>query len=213
VLGRAAIAVVLILVLPAAAAADEVALEWSIGDRFEGPTSIALTAAQRRMSLRVDVDAACPSRPAFSIDGAAATVSPRSGCGFDLSPVPAGTHELAMQAAEEHDEVAATASDYLVVSIGDSVASGEGNPDATPHTWLEPRCHRSLRSGAALAARAVELGDRHSVVTFVPLACSGATIEEGLLNPYDGIEKDASKGPLPPQVDQLLALRRPSTRS
>src|SRR3954465_2330206 len=100
------------------------------------------------------------------------------------------------------------APDYVVASIGDSVASGEGNPDVSPRGWLERRCHRSLRSGAALAARAVELGDRHSVVTLVPLACSGATVGEGLLAPYDGVEPNRAKGALPPQVDQLRAIDR-----
>jgi hypothetical protein len=50
----------------------------------------------------------------------------------------------------------------------------------------------------------VEKADEHSVVTFVHLACSGATIEKGLLGPYEGIE--AAQPPLPAQIDEMARL-------
>ncbi|MDQ1563629.1 MAG: hypothetical protein QOI14_580, partial [Actinomycetota bacterium] len=40
-------------------------------------------------------------------------------------------------------------------------------------------------------------------VTFVSLACSGATIKEGLVGSYDGIDKKSDEPPLPPQLDVL----------
>jgi hypothetical protein len=81
--------------------------------------------------------------------------------------------------------------DLLVVALGDSFSAGEGNPDvdATSSTlprWQNGACHRSLRSGAALAALELERRDPHTSVTFVTLACSGATIANGLLGAYDG---------------------------
>jgi hypothetical protein len=131
--------------------------------------------------------------------------------------------------------------DRLVVSIGDSAASGQGNPD-TPGkpagyepdiswfdvivsvfvpgavtyvltrevinyawdqleqntltiarvldyklemnpepVWLEPNAYRSLRSGPALAARLLENLTAGEVVTFLPFARTGSTIQKGLL--------------------------------
>jgi hypothetical protein len=122
--------------------------------------------------------------------------------------------------------------DLLVVSLGDSYASGEGVPEVNhiradsqsvgkPAFWLDRRCHRSLASGPAIAAQklANDPDYRRSSVTFVPLACSGATITEGLLGPYVGAQKvsslqaerrlfntsrDFSTNPmLPPQLDVL----------
>lgn len=71
--------------------------------------------------------------------------------------------------------------DHLIVSIGDSYASGEGNPDVNrsgdqPARWVDKRCHRSAHAGPAQAALALERGDPHSSVTFLSFACSGATI-------------------------------------
>ena len=108
--------------------------------------------------------------------------------------------------------------DLLVVSIGDSIASGEGNPYATERlvnvdvngneiripkdaTWQDERCHRSGVAGPAQAARHLETTSTRTSVTFVHLACSGASIADpipgddladgGLLDPYVGIEPRA----------------------
>jgi hypothetical protein len=86
--------------------------------------------------------------------------------------------------------------DYLIVSIGDSIGSGEGNPDIPQDIWYNPsplwndpdwiveeeakwqdaRCHRSALAGAAQAALAMERYDEHTSVTFLSFACSGATV-------------------------------------
>lgn len=88
--------------------------------------------------------------------------------------------------------------DLLVVSFGDSMASGEGNPDKSGGTvidtdlfpadpqWTDTRCHRSRRSGHARAAQQLEWSKRS--VTFLSFACSGAGILKGMLGPYDGID-------------------------
>ncbi len=121
-----------------------------------------------------------------------------------------------------------TLHDWLIVSLGDSFASGEGSPDVpgkfnfgagdkldlitgtgynvdevTPDHWQDVRCHRSARSGHALLAERLEDQDPHSSVTFVSLACSGAEIDEGVLGPYAGIVKPIARPPLPAQVDAL----------
>ena len=68
--------------------------------------------------------------------------------------------------------------DFLIASIGDSMASGEGNP---PYTSQLPStdayCHRSDQAYGAVASKQIENLDTHSSVTFIPLACSGATLQ------------------------------------
>lgn len=98
-----------------------------------------------------------------------------------------------------------TVNDILVVSIGDSVASGEGAPEriaAGPGGWQNEQCHRSALAGPARAAAAIEAADPRSTVTFVHLACSGATVDRGLLGSYEGVVPGP---PLPAQVDQLVS--------
>jgi lysophospholipase L1-like esterase len=97
-------------------------------------------------------------------------------------------------------------SDHLVVSIGDSVASGEGNPDRPASLvrragWKNRQCHRSLGSGHALAAMQVLGSDQRG--RLVLLGCSGAAIEKGLLEPYRGIQPPPDDRPQPPQVERL----------
>jgi hypothetical protein len=83
--------------------------------------------------------------------------------------------------------------DYFIISIGDSYASGQGNPDikqevipgpfgfgwiqVSPAVWQDERCHRSANAAPALAALALEASDPHSSVTFISFACTGATIQ------------------------------------
>jgi hypothetical protein len=77
--------------------------------------------------------------------------------------------------------------DLLVVSLGDSYASGEGNPS---NGWADETCHRSRNGWPAQAARNV-IENYQTTVTFLSYACSGATIH----NLYDQYQ-DAE----PPQV-------------
>ncbi|HEX4981299.1 MAG TPA: hypothetical protein VFV63_06355, partial [Ilumatobacteraceae bacterium] len=111
--------------------------------------------------------------------------------------------------------------DHLIVSIGDSVASGEGSPHtggATMATWQNGSCHRSALAGPALAAQRLEAADSRSSVTFVQLSCSGAAIVDvpeianvddpntgGLLDAYAGVVP-SSTSLRPSQLDQMAAL-------
>jgi hypothetical protein len=100
--------------------------------------------------------------------------------------------------------------DYLIASLGDSIASGEGNPDvpsATNPVWANLQCHRSVLNAApAVVARTVENSDPTTTVSFVHFACSGASIDTGLLGRYQGEDSCCTNTPLPPQIDQLRAL-------
>ena len=81
--------------------------------------------------------------------------------------------------------------DILIVSVGDSAASGEGNPDVkgnywdgdpttsdTPAQWEDKACHRSRQSFHTRAAVAIDNNDPRSTVSYWNIACSGATISE-----------------------------------
>jgi PKD domain/GDSL-like Lipase/Acylhydrolase len=108
--------------------------------------------------------------------------------------------------------------DDLVVSIGDSFASGEGNPDVPgvcglfgchpQPRWQNRDCHRSAWAGPSRAAIHLENHFRHSAVTFVHLACSGATTMNGLLRGYKGAEWDGHR-----VISQVRSIRRLVTRN
>lgn len=117
--------------------------------------------------------------------------------------------------------------DIFIAGLGDSVASGEGNPDrpvaladegfcfrsylgtaASQYyrpsragykggraceapdllpvwqkqsaLWFNPACHRSLYSYQTRTALALAVQYPHIAVTYLPLACTGATIADGL---------------------------------
>lgn len=118
--------------------------------------------------------------------------------------------------------------DILIAGLGDSIASGEGNPDRAiglaeegfcfrsylgtagaqyyrpsragykggraceapdflsvwqKHAalWFNAACHRSLYSYQTRTALALAVDYPHIAVTYLPLACTGATIPDGLL--------------------------------
>lgn len=96
--------------------------------------------------------------------------------------------------------------DKLIVGLGDSFASGEGNPDIpaqfgngetdldfiltfkkrqapskdknTHVGWLDQRCHRSMYSYQFKAALHYALSNPQKAVTFLTYACAGATTDE-----------------------------------
>ncbi len=100
-------------------------------------------------------------------------------------------------------ETGVTVKDLLIVSVGDSFASGQGNPDIPKQggvraKWVDNRCARSAFAGPAQAALSIEQADPHTSVTFISLACSGATIDAGLIGNF-------FKGgtSLRPQIDKV----------
>jgi lysophospholipase L1-like esterase len=132
------------------------------------------------------------------------------------------------QGPAQHVETEIAVRDVLVAGLGDSIASGEGNPDRpialadegfcfryylgsataqyyrpsragykggraceAPDTlqawqrhsalWLNSACHRSLYSYQTRTALALAVRHPHIAVTYLPLACTGATIPNGLI--------------------------------
>jgi hypothetical protein len=146
--------------------------------------------------------------------------------------------------------------DLLIAGLGDSIASGDGNPDRAialtdegfcfrrflgsarneyfrpgragyrgskacdgsfdasrdwgQHgaRWLNAACHRSLYGYQMRTALALAIENVHDAVTFVPLACTGATIESGLLDRQRARESACGPGGrcpanVPAQLGQL----------
>jgi lysophospholipase L1-like esterase len=140
--------------------------------------------------------------------------------------LPEGDYQISLevrgggQARAIEDEIAVR--DLLIVSIGDSFASGEGNPDipGEPAQWADdgggdssPQgiahdlAHRSSLAGPVQAALAIERANPKTSVTFVFLAASGASIEEGMLGPPDeAVRGTGESGALQPQLEQLAEL-------
>jgi hypothetical protein len=91
--------------------------------------------------------------------------------------------------------------DFLIVSLGDSFASGEGNPDVPVQDlrpddtsprgvpiWMDIRCHRSAWAGPIQAG--LRMAKERPAVTILSLACSGAQVEVGVMAQSDGIASD-----------------------
>jgi lysophospholipase L1-like esterase len=124
-----------------------------------------------------------------------------------------GRHRVAVAAANgsvrESGSGVVTLKDFLVVGLGDSNASGEGNPDnpSSGVAWIDQRCDRSHFGYQAQTAAVLEHASDDTSVTFVHLACSGAGVDVGMLHGYRGInDPGADAGPLAPQIAQLKAL-------
>jgi hypothetical protein len=147
--------------------------------------------------------------------------------------------------------------DIFIAGLGDSIASGEGNPDRpialaedgfcfryylgsaaaqyyrpsragykggraceAPDTlqnwqrgaalWLNAACHRSLYSYQTRTALALAVQYPHIAVTYLPLACTGATIADGLFGGQRARECPPNKSTATCQVGvngQLAELR------
>jgi lysophospholipase L1-like esterase len=154
-------------------------------------------------------DALCASNVRLAWTASGGDVVEAGDCAYEATFPDQGPHEVSLSASgaiDARDTQRLVVTDRLIVSIGDSVASGEALPDipSLRHArWQSERCHRSARSGTALAAARIEGDDTHSSVTFVHLACSGAEIREGLLEEYAGVVPPSDEPRLPPQVDVL----------
>lgn len=109
----------------------------------------------------------------------------------------------------------ANVKDYLFIVLGDSYASGEGNP-RNVQAWIDnpdrpfapyyddTACNRSTRSGPAQAALALENSSSKSSVTMIDVSCSGATVTSGVLGSQRSAGQDLSQIQ---QVQRLIGNR------
>ena len=137
-----------------------------------------------------------------------------SGPGVEL-PYPGGA-EISVNVVGEPPIIAeAHVKDLLIAGLGDSFASGEGNPN-TPVAftdtkrfrslypqrkrndaggnaqWTDELCHRSLYGQQLRAALQIAIENPQASVTFLDLSCSGASIMEGILGPQTYVERLSS---------------------
>lgn len=217
----------LAIAAPAAAGADP-AIEWTVPDRLgldanrDGLIDYAGSAPEFErlehgfpVDLRLREDL-CEQGAAYTWRSAAGEVveAGRKGCRVRQTFRREGSFPVTVQVQDPDGSSLVfsqdvTVQDWLIVSIGDSVGSGEGNPEAAGNfrrsVWQSPVCHRSSAAGTAGAALAIEEGDRETSTTFVHLACSGARIGVGLLGKYKGIDP-ADDSELPAQIDELRSI-------
>lgn len=136
-----------------------------------------------------------------------------NGPGIEL-PYPGGA-EISVNVVGEPPIIAeARVRDLLIAGLGDSFASGEGNPnlpvafsdtkrfrnmyperkrnDAGGNAkWTDPLCHRSLYGQQLRAALQIAVENPQASVTFLDLSCSGAGITDGILGPQTYVERIA----------------------
>jgi lysophospholipase L1-like esterase len=202
-----------------AAASDPVDMDWTVLDRFGGDVggsgsledadpltppaidefavrvlpSAATCARLGKAKWRVDGDLV---RPVLEAGEACAAVVRLEG---------EGGHRVKVFVGTDEERAPVVVDDKLIVALGDSVAAGEGNPDASGG-WLDPPCHRSAAAGFEVAAHRLAEVDQHRSITFVSLACSGAEVHEGLLGSYRGIAPRRGGTAYPAQVERLEQL-------
>lgn len=98
----------------------------------------------------------------------------------------------------------------LIVAMGDSYASGEGNPrnvqawldEGPPFRpyWDDDPCNRSVLGAPSRAALALEESSPRTSVTLVNVTCSGATVARGILGPQTANGQSTS------QIEQATAI-------
>ena len=112
--------------------------------------------------------------------------------------LPEGLHSFTLTVTSgsktKRQSMVANISHYLMVVMGDSYASGEGNPrnvDAWLNNrspsfdpyWDDDQCNRSVHGAPAQAALQLERSSKKTSVTLVDVSCSGATMQKGILGP------------------------------
>ena len=126
-------------------------------------------------------------------------------------PYPEGAAISVNAEGERPISIDAKVKDILILGLGDSFASGEGNPDipvaldpnhrtqnlyparvngdvSGSADWLDQLCHRSLYSHQLRTALQIALENAHGAVTFMGYSCSGASVDKGILGPQSYVE-------------------------
>jgi len=96
-------------------------------------------------------------------------------------------------------------------------ATAAGAQDWRSHgaRWMNPACHASLYGYQIRAALALAVENPHTAVTYLPLACSGATIADGLFGAQTAREcplRGKCAGSVPGQLPQLNDLLKRAGR-
>ena len=132
--------------------------------------------------------------------GAKVVGKPKAGCTTSMDVSDLGTYHVTAVNSKTRKRIPGdvVVKDWLLVGLGDSNGSGEGNPP-----FQFEQCNRTEASYQFQTAQYVESHDPRSSVTFVFAACSGAIIEDLYRTSYSGINPGA---PLDPQIKQAARL-------
>ena len=162
----------------------------------------------------VPTGAQCEWRIGGQLVAQAACSERVSGPNVEL-PYPGGADISVNVVGEAPIITSAHVKDLLIAGLGDSFASGEGNPNepvAFSETrrfknfyplrrqndagggaaWTDELCHRSLYGQQLRAALQIAVENPQASVTFLDYTCSGAGIEQGILGPQTYVERVAS---------------------
>ncbi len=143
-------------------------------------------------------------------DGAAITAPCDAPVTLDI-PWPTGATVSVNAEGETGISTTIVVKDLLIAGLGDSFASGEGNPDVPVELsgtarhrnlyprrarndasgnarWMDEICHRSLYGHQLRAALQIAIENPQAAVTFLGFSCSGAAVEEGILGPQEHVD-------------------------
>lgn len=113
------------------------------------------------------------------------------------------TLEVRSSGSVARTRMSADVRNILIVALGDSYASGEGNPrnveawlrEGAPFSpyWDDDPCNRSVLGAPSRAALTLEESSPRTSVTLVNVTCSGATIARGILGPQSAAGQATSQ--------------------
>ncbi len=178
------------------------------------PQSHAIELWLSGQGVSVPATALCEWRIAGRLVAETSCAERVRGPGIEL-PYPGGA-EISVNVVGEPPIIAeARVRDLLIAGMGDSFASGEGNPNQPvafaedrrfrnmyperrqnnaggSAVWTDELCHRSLYGQQLRAALQIAVENPQASVTFLDYSCSGAGIDEGILGPQTYVERIAN---------------------
>ena len=205
----------------------QIALDPAHGDEPDLPNTSAYVNPAGGYGLTLDASNSIGILPTstftWTVKGSSGHVTHLTGLDPALS-LPQGKYKVKLQASglagtttPLTTSTTIQVKDVLIVSIGDSYASGEGNPVVPSNEspdgaqWAyspdpamnlqNAEAHRSTISGPAEFALALQEENPHEAVTFVSVANSGASIRQGLLGPMQSIGNPSVQ--LPAEISEV----------
>ena len=196
---------------------DAVASSWSTNDGVAPASYVYPKSWKVDLFLTSDKQETCPSGETFrwQVQGGGKTITvPGDGCRVTAEVPALGVYDVT--AKEYQDGVATGATvenkdvvvrDFLIVGLGDSNGSGQGNPP-----FLFNQCDRGIGSYQYRVANYIEENDPRSSVTLLFAACSGSRTDHLWQSLYAGQESNFQTSLLPQltQIRQRLDAHHPS---
>ncbi len=189
---------------------QKLSFEESIGLFADLPRDSGISAPSEDEVSRSDTAAGEAPQRVGTSSPATSVTDPESDTGGDASAGSSsgsGTSKSELSLIDSPADAASITNDDLwIVSLGDSFSSGEGNPTTTgvpinAWKWMDDeKCNRSKWGWPHVTAEKVAEYLRRRV-RFSFLACSGAELQQGLLESFT--DRDVNREP---QLDRLKSL-------